>query len=55
MHQYYRRINFREKRLKFEKVSSVSILKILKEFKTKKATGVDNLAGKFLEDGSNTL
>ena len=55
MHQYYRRIKFREKKLKFEKVSSVPILKILKEFKTKKATGVDNLARKFLEDDSNTL
>ena len=39
----------------FEKVSSVSILKILKEFRTNKATGVDNLAGRFLEDGSNIL
>ena len=48
-------INFREKKLQFEKVSSVSILKILKEFKTNKATGVDNLAGRFLKDGSNEL
>ena len=30
-------------------------MKILKEFKTNKATGVDNLAGRFLKDGSNTL
>ena len=44
-----------KKTLKFEKVSSVSILKILKEFKTNKATGVDNLAGRFLKDGSNIL
>ena len=34
---YYKGINFGEKKLKFEKVSSVSILKILKEFKTNKA------------------
>ena len=53
--QYYRGINFLEKKLKFEKVSSVSILKILEEFKTNKAIGVDNLAGRFLKDGSNTL
>ena len=44
-----KRIKFRKKnQLKFEKVSSVSILKILKEFKTNKATMVDNLAGRFL-------
>ena len=53
--QYYKEINFREKKLKFEKVSSVSILKILKEFKTNKATEVDNLAGRFLKDGSKIL
>ena len=47
MHQYYKEINLREK------VSSESILKILKEFETKKATGVDNLMGKFLKDGAN--
>ena len=44
-----------KKKLKFEKVSSVSILKILKEFKTNKATVTDNLAGRFLKDGSNIL
>ena len=44
-----------KKKLKFEKVSSVSILKILKEFKTSKVTGVDNLAGRFLKNGSNIL
>ena len=53
--QYYKEINFREKKLKFEKVSSVSILKILKEFKTSKATGVDDRAGRFFNDGSNVL
>ena len=45
--QYCKGINFCEKKLKF--------LKILKEYKTKKATGVDNLAGRFLKDSSNTL
>ena len=33
----------------------MSVLKILKEFKTNKATEVDNQAGRFLKDGSNTL
>ena len=45
----------RGKKLKFEKVISVSILKILKQFKTKKATGVDNIAGRFHKDGPNIL
>ena len=53
--QYYKEINFREKKLKFEKVSSVLILKILKEFKTNKTTGIDNLARRFLKGGSNIL
>ena len=44
-----------KKKLKFERVSLVSVLKILKEFKTNKATEVDNLVGRFLKDGSNTL
>ena len=44
-----------KKIIKIEKVSSVLILKMLQEFKTSKATGVDSLAGKFLKDGSNTL
>ena len=33
----------------------MSILKILKEFKTSKVTGADNLAGRFLKNGSNIL
>ena len=43
------------KKLKLEKVSSVSILKTLKEFITNKAIGVESLAGRFLKDGSDTL
>ena len=37
--QYYKETNLGKKNLKFIKVSSVSILKILKEFKTNKAMG----------------
>ena len=55
MRQCYKEIKFHGKKLKFEKVSSVSILKILKEFKTSKATGVDDRAGRFFNDGSNVL
>ena len=44
-----------EKKRKFGKVNSLSILKILKEFEANKVTGVDNLVGRFLKDGSNIL
>ena len=44
-----------KEKLKFEKGSSVSTLKILKEFKTNKATWIDNLVGRFLKNGSNIL
>ena len=30
-------------------------MRILKEFKTNKATGVDNLAGRLVKDGLNIL
>ena len=45
--------DFHDKKLKFENVSSVLILETLKELKTNKVTGVDNLAGRFLKVGSN--
>ena len=46
--QYYKETNLREKKPKFEKISSV-------QFKINKTTGIDNLAGRFLKDGSNIL
>ena len=42
-----------KKKLPFEKLCSVSTLKILKEFKNNKATGVDNLTWRFLKDDAN--
>ena len=50
-----RELTSAKKTLKFEKVSLVTILKMLKKFKTNKATGVDNLARRFLKDGSDTF
>ena len=38
--QYYKETNFRGKKLKSEKISSV-------QFKTNKTSGVDNLAGRY--------
>ena len=37
-------------KVKYEKVSSVSILEILQDFKTNKSAGVGNLAGRFFKD-----
>ena len=42
-----------KKKLTFEKLCSVSILKILKKLKTNKATVVDNLTWRFLKDDAN--
>ena len=55
MLHYYKGFNFRKKYIIFEKLSSVSILKIFEEFRSNIATGIDNLVGRFLKDGSNTL
>ena len=52
--EYYKWLKFCENKLKIGKVSSVSILKILQEFKTNKATEKDSLVGRFLKDGSKT-
>ena len=54
VHLYRKGFNFHDKKLKFEKASWVSILNILKELKTKKTTGIDNLTGRFLKDSSDT-
>ena len=52
--EYYKWLNFCESKFKIEKVSSVSILKILQQFKTNKATEKDSPAGRFPKDDSKT-
>ena len=44
-----------KKKLIFENVTLASILRILKEFKTSKATEVENIMRRFLKDSSNIL
>ena len=44
-----------KKKLIFENVTLASILRILKEFKTNKATEVENIMRRFLKDSSNIL
>ena len=53
--EYLQCANTLKRKIKFENVSSVSILRVLKEFKTQKLTRIDNLAGRILEDNLKTL
>ena len=48
-------LNLREDPFLFTKVSEKTILDFLKKIKTNKTTGIDNLSGRFLKDGSKVL
>ena len=50
-----KRLNLEENSFHFTKVSENTISDFLKEIKTNKATGIDNLSGRFLKDGSKVL
>ena len=51
----YKPLNLEENPFHFTKVFVNTILNFLKEIKTNKATGIDNLSGRFLKDGSKVL
>ena len=53
--EFYKPLNLEENPLRFTKVSENTISDFLKELKTNKATGIDNLLGRFLKDGSKVL
>ena len=53
--EFYKPLNPEENPFHFTKVPEKTILDFLKELKTNKATGIDNLSGCFLKDGSNVL
>ena len=53
--ELYRSLNPEENLFHFTKVSEKTISNFLKELKTNKATGIDNLSGRFLKDGSKVL
>ena len=53
--KYYSSFNFSENKLSFERVSPESVLKTLKNLDTNKASGMDNISGKFLKDGAKIL
>ena len=52
VHEFYKTLNLEENPFHFTKVSEKTISDFLKELKTNKATGIDNLSGRFLKDGS---
>ena len=53
--EFYKPLNLKEDPFHFTKVSEKTISDFLKELKTNKATGIDNLSGRFLKDGSKAL
>ena len=52
MREFYKPLNLEENPVHFTKVSENTISDFLKEIKTNKATGIDNLSARFLKDGS---
>ena len=55
LREFYKPHNFEGNPFHFTKVTENTILVFLKELKTIKAIGIDNLSGRFLIDGSNVL
>ena len=53
--EFYKPLNLEEDPFQITKVSEKTISDFLKELKTNKATGIDNLSGRFLKDGSKVL
>ena len=53
--EFYKPLNLEENSFHFTKVSEKTISNILKDLKTNKATGIYNLLGRFLKDGSKVL
>ena len=53
--EFYKPLNLEEDPFHFTKVSEKTISDFLKELKANKATGIDNLSGRFLKDGSKVL
>ena len=53
--EFYKLLHLEENPFHFTKASENTIPDFLKELKTNKATGIDNLLGRFLKDGSKVL
>ena len=52
---FYKKLNLDRNKLTFQRVSSESIIKLLKCMDINKAAGIDNLSGRFLKDGAQIL
>ena len=52
---YYDNIKFKDLNFDLSETSSKKILNILKSLNPSKAAGIDNLTGKFLNDGTDIL
>ena len=53
--EFHKPLNLKEDPFHFTKVSEKTISDFLKELKTNKATGIDDISGPFLKDGSKVL
>ena len=53
--EFYKPLNLQENPFHFTRVSENTISEFLKEIQTNKATGIDNLSGRFLKGGSKVL
>ena len=53
--EFYKLLNLKEDPFHFTKVSEKTISDFLRGLKTNKATGINNLSGRFLKDGSKVL
>ena len=53
--EFYKPLNLKADPFHFTKVSEKTISDFLKELRTNKATGIDNLSGRFLKEGSKVL
>ena len=55
MREFYKLLNLEENPYHFTKVRGDTILGFLKELKTNKVTGIDNLSGRYLKGGSKVF
>ena len=53
--EFYKPLNIEKKPFSFDQVSEKTISDFLKELKTNNATGIDNLSGRFLKEGTKLL
>ena len=55
MKEYYRHLNLENNNFRFSPTPEALVLKLLQQIDPSKATGLDNLGGRFLKDGASQL